>query len=381
MVGAILVRESWDVQVYERAVGGLESRGTGIATHDEMFAALARAGARGVDDEMGIHLRGRTAYARDGTALAHFKYFQILSSWANLYRRLHAAMPQANYHLGREVVGVEEDDHGVTLRFANGTTAQGDLLVGADGIWSTVREMLNPTEVPFYCGYVAWRGTVDEKDLPASFAESYAALHTFYVERGEQFILYALAGEDDSVAPGRRRFGFLWYRSTEATPTLRDLLTDVDGNCNGRSISPVRIQTHHIEALKREAGEVLPPDFARVVQLSPQPFIQPIYDLASTRIAFRRTALVGDAASVARPHVGAGVLKVACDAIALADALAQEAHIEGALARYQAARQPAGHALVEKARYLGGYLEGTSRQGTLAPVLPVEEVIRESGRG
>jgi|GEM_PF-4675974 len=49
MVGAILVRESWDVQVYERAVGGLESRGTGIATHDEMFAALARAGARGVE--------------------------------------------------------------------------------------------------------------------------------------------------------------------------------------------------------------------------------------------------------------------------------------------------------------------------------------------
>ena len=49
-----------------------------------------------------------------------------------------------------------------------------------------------------------------------------------------------------------------------------------------------------------------------------QPFLQPIYDLDSPRMAFGRVALLGDAAFVARPHVGMGVTKAGDDAMALA---------------------------------------------------------------
>ena len=52
-----------------------------------------------------------------------------------------------------------------------------------------------------------------------------------------------------------------------------------------------------------------------------EPVLQPIYDLETPRMAFGRVAIIGDAAFVARPHVGAGVSKAADDAAALADAL------------------------------------------------------------
>ena len=52
-----------------------------------------------------------------------------------------------------------------------------------------------------------------------------------------------------------------------------------------------------------------------------EPVLQPIYDLETPRMAFGRVAIIGDAAFVARPHVGAGVSKACDDALALIDAL------------------------------------------------------------
>jgi 2-polyprenyl-6-methoxyphenol hydroxylase-like FAD-dependent oxidoreductase len=67
--------------------------------------------------------------------------------------------------------------------------------------------------------------------------------------------------------------------------------------------------------------------------------------------------LLGDAAFIARPHVGTGVTKAALDAVALADALAQDgSDVPGALMRYEQDRIPAGRQLVARGRALGAYL-------------------------
>ena len=89
-----------------------------------------------------------------------------------------------------------------------------------------------------------------------------------------------------------------------------------------------------------------------------QPILQPIFDLESPRITFGRVVLVGDAAFVARPHVGTGVTKAALDAQALTDALdAAKGNFATALARYDSERRQFGSWLVERGRYLGSHLE------------------------
>ncbi len=66
---------------------------------------------------------------------------------------------------------------------------------------------------------------------------------------------------------------------------------------------------------------MLPPQFIALTEATPAPFFQPIFDLESPRIVAGRVALLGDAAFVARPHVGAGVTKAALNAAWLTDAL------------------------------------------------------------
>jgi 2-polyprenyl-6-methoxyphenol hydroxylase-like FAD-dependent oxidoreductase len=92
--------------------------------------------------------------------------------------------------------------------------------------------------------------------------------------------------------------------------------------------------------------------------------------------------LVGDAAFVARPHVGTGVTKAALDAHGLADALAESTDLGAALARYDRERRAFGTWLVARGRYLGSHLAaGTQRRESDRPVAqrPPEILMREIG--
>ena len=110
--------------------------------------------------------------------------------------------------------------------------------------------------------------------------------------------------------------------------------------------------------MRAAAERLLAPQFRAVVRLIDEPILQPIYDLATPRMAFGRVAIIGDAAFVARPHVGAGVAKAADDAAALVAALA-DGEVEPALRRFEAVRQPVGMRIIERARHLGAYLQAT----------------------
>jgi 2-polyprenyl-6-methoxyphenol hydroxylase-like FAD-dependent oxidoreductase len=136
------------------------------------------------------------------------------------------------------------------------------------------------------------------------------------------------------------------------------MCTDASGHRHGMAIPPPLIRREVVAALHREALEQLPPQHLDLLQAEPQPFFQAIYDLECERLVFGRAVLLGDAAFVARPHVGAGVTKAALDAQALADAL--QAHgddIAAALATYERERLTIGKRMVARARRLGAFIE------------------------
>ena len=96
-------------------------------------------------------------------------------------------------------------------------------------------------------------------------------------------------------------------------------------------------------------------------------FFQPVFDLESKQIAFGRIALLGDAAFVARPHVGMGVSKAAGDALTLASLLNRHDNDPlQALPHYSTARVRFGRAVIAHARELGSYLEACDRDDPAA---------------
>ena len=114
-----------------------------------------------------------------------------------------------------------------------------------------------------------------------------------------------------------------------------------------------------LDTMRRDADRLLAPAFAEVVHRTPQPFIQAILDLETPRMVIgERSVILGDAAFVARPHVGMGVTKAAGDAAALVAALERDpGNLSAALRRFEAARLPFGAAVIHRARQLGAYMQ------------------------
>jgi 2-polyprenyl-6-methoxyphenol hydroxylase-like FAD-dependent oxidoreductase len=111
--------------------------------------------------------------------------------------------------------------------------------------------------------------------------------------------------------------------------------------------------------MQAAAATVLAPQFRDLIRLAGQPILQAIYDIESPRMAFGRVAIIGDAAYVARPHVGAGVAKAAQDALALARCLRRAASIESALADMEASQARFGRRIIARGRELGACLQQT----------------------
>ena len=347
----------WDVDVFERVGDDLASRGAGIGTHDELRAVLRRLGLT-VDESTGIMVRTRVCLDRGGRILHQVEQPQLQSSWARIYHLLKDAFPAENYHFGMSLERIEQESGRVTAVFADGSRASGDLLIGADGIRSTVRERLFPEVEPRYAGYVAWRGLLDEHEVPPAVHAELFERYTMCLPEGEMMLAYPVPGRDNATRPGRRGYNYVWYHPTDYEETLPRLCTDATGRCHGVAIPPPLIRPEVTEETKATARELFAPQIAAIVKQTGQLFFQAIFDVESPRMALGSVVLLGDAAFVARPHVGMGTTKAALDAECLADAItAAEGDLEAVLARYDAERRPFGTRIVARARRLGAYIE------------------------
>jgi len=200
LIAAHLLRAAgWDAVVFERNAEDLLSRGAGIGTHPHLIDILRRAGIA-FDDSMGVPVATALALDRDGKVALRQETVRMMSGWARLYRSLRAPLPADRYVLAHALERVEQDDAGVTAMFAGGARERGDLLVGADGIRSTVRAQYLPHAQPVYAGYVAWRAMVAERDIPEAIRAEIFECYAFCLPDGEQCLGYPVPGGDNDTA-------------------------------------------------------------------------------------------------------------------------------------------------------------------------------------
>ncbi|MFZ3307809.1 MAG: FAD-dependent monooxygenase, partial [Xanthobacteraceae bacterium] len=320
MVAHLLRAVGFDAVVFERNTEELASRGVGLGTHPQLIAILKRAGIH-FDDSMGITPPRGVCLDRHGGIILEQPMTRALSGWSRLYRALLDGLPARTYRFGERLTRVDQDGAGVTAIFADGTSERGDLLIGADGLRSTVRAQFLPGVEPVYAGYVAWRAVLDEADMPPALWREVVDLYAFCLPDGEQLISYPVPGRDNDTAVGRRAYNIIWYRPTDAA-ALADICTDAEGRTHAAGIPPPLIRPDVIARVKADAERLIAPQIFAILERT-TPFFQPIYDLASPRMVFGRVALAGDAAFVARPHAGAGTTKAALDAACLADSIAE----------------------------------------------------------
>jgi len=350
---AFLRRIGWDVDVFERSPVELVGRGAGITTHPELLDALETSGAgtRG----LGIEVQKRITIDRTGRVIGERPLRQIVTSWDRLQSLLRGTTDPARYHLGRSFAGVEQEGEGVRVRFADGKIEHADLLVGGDGIRSGVRAQMAPEVQPIYAGYYVWRGAPEEAALAPSTRATIFSHFVFFLPERQQIIGYPIAGLDNALRPGHRRYNFIWYRVGDARQ-LAEMCRDEEGNRHDFSVPPPLVRRDLIAEMRAEAEDIMPPAFLDCLSHIARPFFTPIYDFFAPRLAFGRVALVGDAAASARPHMGFGVAKAGGDAQALAAALSDHHDIDRALAHYDAVRRPYAERVVRHGRWLGTHL-------------------------
>jgi 2,6-dihydroxypyridine 3-monooxygenase len=370
LTAALVLRDAGcDVTVFERSSAALQARGAGIAALEATLRYLTERGGRPVADVCSS--TGWIRFLRaDGSVRHEQRHRYLFSSWNTIYRSLLELFDPGRYLLGREVTGFSQAGESVRLTLAGGTGtitgAEADLLVCADGVSSLGRARLLPEVKPSYSGYVAWRGTVPERALPAASRELFGDAITYQVLKDSHILVYPIPGLDGALTPGQRLVNFVWYVNVAEGGELDELMTGRDGVRRAVSLPPGAARATAVAALRQAAASELAGPIAAVVTDVAEPFVQVVYDIGVPRMAFGRACLLGDAAFAVRPHAAAGTAKAAADGWALAAALtASGGDVPTALARWERDQLALGRDLLARCREIGDSSQfgGTFRPG------------------
>lgn len=231
---------------------------------------------------------------------------------ADLHQILLSALPPGAIRLGMTCTGFQQDDKSVTVHFANGQCEQADLLIGADGIHSRVRQQLFPEVVLRYSGYIAWRGVVTAAD------ENLRGISREYWGRGKRFGIVPL---------GNRRI--YWYATANLPP--------------GQTPSPGQRKEALLGHFSRWHSPSKSMALAALITATPAEAIlyNDIYDFPPLSQWRRgRVVLLGDAAHATTPNLGQGACMAIESSVTLARCLADGKDLRNSLCQYETERMP-----------------------------------------
>ena len=318
-----LLRAGLDVHVYEQASRSAEV-GAGVQISPNASRVLHQLGlaeslaATGVKP-LAWHQRrwddGRTLLraplAEELEATFGFPHYQMHR--ADLLAALTAAMPAERIHLGHRLTGLTDQQASVRARFANGHRAEFDVLVGADGIHSAVRQELFGAEDPRFTGCVAYRAVVPAERLRHLDLEVTAQL---WLGPGRHFVHYFIRA--------RRLVNFVAV--VEHDEWTRESWTD---------------RAEIADVLAAYAG--WHPQVFQIIGAADETFVWALFDRPPLpRWSAGRATLLGDAGHAMLPFMAQGAAQSVEDGATLAACLrrVRSAEVPAALRRYEQARLP-----------------------------------------
>src|SRR5215212_3515336 len=341
LTAAIALRRAGiEATVFERA-GEIKEVGAGILLAANAVRALGELGLFHEVSQLGTPASAGQIRSWRGEALAEVPTRELERRSGAPSVAVHRADLQSfllneagenNVVLGAECSGFEQDEAGVTAIFADGTVQRGGLLIGADGLNSTVRARLFGREKPRYAGYTAWRAVVkpDRELLPwGTGFETWG--------RGSRFGCAHIGG-------GR----VYWFATRNAPEGERD---GPVGSLSGPKASLTRLFDgwhHPVPDLISETEEWT---IRRDDLYDREPL--------SGSWGGGRVTLLGDAAHPATPNLGQGACQAIEDAVVIARSLGQvvqtdsKAEVPNALRRYEGLRGERTAWIVHRSRALG----------------------------
>jgi 2-polyprenyl-6-methoxyphenol hydroxylase-like FAD-dependent oxidoreductase len=235
---------------------------------------------------------------------------------AELHDALLSAVPPEIVHLDKKLIGLDQNASGVTLAFADGTRAQAEAVVGADGVHSVVRDIIIGPDMPIHKGRIAYRAV-----YPSALLNGFDAgpSRTKWWGTDRHIVIYYITAERSEI-----------YFVT-SVPEPADWLTRESWSAKG----DVRELRHAYEGFHPDVRAVLAacPDCHKWAILEREPL---------PRWSAGRVVLLGDACHPMTPYMAQGAGTAMEDAAVLARCLAETAgeDIEGAFRRYEAHRKP-----------------------------------------
>ncbi len=329
-----VARAGWDVRLFERAPEFSEV-GAGVQLGPNVTRILRD---WGLEDELAavaafpdrLQVRNAVSGAELGTlglgarALERYGAPYATIHRADLHGLLHrAASGQARLHLnpGHELTGFVDDGKVVTLGLKSGQSVEGDALLGADGVWSRVRQQLLGDGPPSFTGHLAYRAMLRQSALPQVLRSTQVTawlgprLHVvqYPVRRREWMNLVAIVHGAPPADPQN------WDHHANAADLQRAM---------GTLCTPLR------ELIAAVPAASVNPQAWRLWALADRPPLT-----AAGQMARGLVALLGDAAHPMRPYLAQGAGMAIEDAAELARSLAMDAiDLPTRLKRYALAR-------------------------------------------
>lgn len=335
-----LQRLGHNITVLERSPeGDIQSQGAGIVAGgptQEFFEKHDR-----TKTPIGITSRARQYLNHEGDVIDFERRDQHMTGWDLLYSILRAnfdgrtntrycPIPSGEPGDGKGKVlhehvvnGILEKGKRVKVTFTGEEKTTGsldcDVVIAADGPSSTIRKIFQPEVERKYCGYVAWRGTVKEKDLSEETRNSLSEKFTFFHAPHIQMLTYPIPGASGTLKHGERLMNYVWYVNYPEGPSRKEVMTGASGELHhftNSDVDPVKF-----DAQRMYAAEILPPQFAELIAKTPKPFVQAITDVKSINHVFwnGKVIMVGDAVCGLRPHTAASTSQAAMHALLLSE--------------------------------------------------------------